>query len=97
MTAVDAAQSTQSSLSRFTLREERQISDELVKIELRQAFAENRCFDFFPSHDLVKLINAGDGPETLADRYIDIKNAAFGRVSGDDRTILARLGSDARL
>ncbi len=89
--------STLSSLSRFRLKDEHLVADELVKAALTEAFDENRCFPFIPDADLVDRLRLGDPAALYREQLIAVRNKIFDDVARDDQTVKNRLLSDIRL
>ncbi len=89
--------STLSSLSRFRLQDEHLVADDLVKKEIKTAFADNRCFYFFPDADIVAGVKKGDPIALYRESLIAVKNRMFDDIAQADGTIKNRLLSDIRL
>ena len=89
--------STLSSLSRFNLKDEHLVVDTLVRQEISVAFNEQRCYDFTPDPAIISDFKAGASPDSLNDRFINIKNGIIDRISGGNNDLRDRLLNNARL
>ncbi|HDP79407.1 MAG TPA: hypothetical protein ENN21_01035, partial [Spirochaetes bacterium] len=89
--------STLSSLGRFRVQDEHLVFDEAVKEALASAFAENRCFPFFPDKDIVNGIRNGDPAAIYREGLISLRNGIYEAVSKNDQTVRNLFLSDMRL
>jgi hypothetical protein len=89
--------SISSSLCRFKITDEERITDKLVKHEIKEAFNNNRCYEFYPDTDIISKLKKGDLLEFHREALIEKRNSIFLSIADGNQNLYNRLISDTRL
>jgi starch synthase len=68
-----------------------------VKSEITHAFAEYRCFPFFPDADIIGQVRMGEPLNSFIPRFTQLKTMIMEQISEGDETIKTRMMKNAHL
>ena len=89
--------STLTSLSRFRISDENLVTDRAVKESISSAYADGRCFEFYPDSYIIERISAGDPVELFRERFFDMANIILDSYTDHGGSFRERMTGDTRL
>jgi len=89
--------STLTSLSRFKISDEQLVTDKAVKKSISDAYAEGRCFEFYPDSFIIERIIAGDPVEMFRERFFEMANVMLDSYTDLSGSFREKMTGDTRL
>lgn len=89
--------STLTSLSRFRISDEYLVTDSAVKESISRAYAESRCFEFYPDYSIIDRIIAGDPVELFRERFFEMSNSILDTYTDLSGSFREKMSGDTRL
>ncbi len=89
--------STLTSLSRYKISDEHLITDKAVKESISRAYADGRCFEFYPDSYIIERISAGDPVELFRERFFEMANVILDSYTDLSGSFREKMTGDTRL
>ncbi len=88
---------TVTSLSRFKISDEDLIADIHVKESINSAYNQGRCFEFYPSREIIEKLRSGESTEHFRDAFDNMCNTSLRAYTEINGSVHEKHATDTRL